>query len=483
MHYRTVFHTIGNMLIVEALVMLIPMVLAVFFREAAAWTGFAAAILVTSLAGLLLTRIDRKNEIPLVRDSMVIVALSWICISFFGAIPYYVSGELPVFVDAFFETMSGFTTTGITTFNDLESVSHSILFWRSFTVWLGGMGVLVFMQAVLPRKGRSGNSLNLMRTESSGPVNGKIVPRARQSAGILYLIYAGLSVINAIALKLAGMDWFDAILTMFGTAGTGGFNIHEASIAYYHNDAISLVTTIFMFLFGVSFSTYFLVITGKAAIAFKNAEVRTYACLCTGASIAIAINITAKYGSFFKALLNSSFAVTAMSSSTGYVLQDYDTWPGFSRIVLFFLMFFGGCAGSTACGIKLSRIVILAKMVKADVRKLLSPHSVRSISYEGKPLKEDTIIGVYSYLAVYLAVFVVSVVLVSINDYDMITSISAVAAAINNVGCGFSMVGPNGSFFNFSGFSLIILSFDMLAGRLELFPILMLLYPRTWSRY
>ena len=486
MNYRTVFHTIGNILAIEGVIMIIPMLIALSYRESRALAGFLAAILTAFFVGFLLTRIDRRDEIPLARDSMVTVALSWISISLIGGIPYYISGEIPIFIEAFFETMSGFTTTGITVFKDLESVSKSLLFWRSFTVWLGGMGVLVFMLAVLPRtrKGRNRKStVSLMRGESSGPQNDKLVPKTQKSAVILYLIYAGLSVADLIFLRVGGMGWFDAVLTMFGTAGTGGFNIHEQSIAYYHSDYITIVTTVFMFLFGVSYSLFFLILTGKALVAFKNPELRTYALITASASVAIAVDITSKYGSFGRALINSSFAVTAMSSSTGYIQEDYDLWPGFSRVVLLFLMFFGACSGSTACGIKLSRIIILSRMVRADVRRLLSPHSVNLISYNGKPLKQETISGVQSFIVMYLAVFVVSVILVSANDYDMITSISAVAAAINNVGCGFSMVGPNGSFSVFSRFSMIVLSFDMLAGRLEIFPMLMLFYPRTWSRY
>ena len=482
MNYRTVFHTVGNILVIEGMIMIIPALIALGFGEQNALTGFLAAILLAFFAGFLLTRIDRKQEIPLVRDSMVIVALSWISISLFGSVPYYVSREIPVFVEAFFETMSGFTTTGITVFKDLEAVSKSLLFWRSFTVWLGGMGVLAFMLAVFPRKS-GGSAVNLMRAESSGPQNDKIVPRTQKSAVILYLIYAGLSVLDYIFLRAGGMNQFDAVLTMFGTAGTGGFNIHDQSIAYYNSDYITIVTTVFMFLFGVSYSLFYLILTGRVLSAFRNAELKTYVMVTVGASLAIAVDLTAKYGNFLRALINSSFAVTAMSSSTGYIQENYDAWPGFSRTLLLFLMFFGACSGSTACGIKLSRIIILAKSVWADVKRLLSPHSVNIISYNGKPLREETISGVHSFLAMYFAVFIVSVVLVSIDDLDMITNLSAVAAAINNVGCGFSLVGPIGSFSVFSRFSMIVLSFDMLAGRLEIFPMLMLFYPRTWSRY
>ncbi len=482
MNYRTVFHMVGNILIIEGGIMVIPLLVALFYREMNALTGFVTAILLAFSVGFLLTRIDRKNEIPLSRDSMVIVALSWIAISFFGAFPFYISGEIPVFIKAYFETMSGFTTTGITVFDDLETVSKSLLFWRSFTVWLGGMGVLVFMMAVLPRKG-SGSTVHLVKAESSGPQNDKIVPKTQKSAIILYLIYAGLSVLDFLFLKAGGMNWFDAVLTMFGTAGTGGFNIHDQSIAYYQSDYVTIVTTVFMFLFGVSYALFYLVLTGRALSAFRNVELRTYTVITVSASIAIAIDLSARSGNFLRELVNSAFAVTAMSSSTGYILENYDAWPGFSRTLLLFLMFFGACSGSTACGIKISRIIILAKSVWADVKRLLSPHSVNIISYNGKTLRRETITGVHSFVAMYAAVYIVSVILVSVDDLDMITNLSAVAAAINNVGCGFSLVGPEGSFSVFSRFSMIVLSFDMLAGRLEIFPMLMLFYPRTWSRY
>lgn len=483
MNYRTVFHTIGNMLVIEAAILLMPMAVALLYHERRPALSFLLASMLAAAVGFFLTRIDRRGEKPLPRDSMVIVALSWIAISVFGAIPYYASGEVPTFIDGFFEAMSGFTTTGITVFRDVESVSRSILFWRSFTVWLGGMGVLVFMIAVLPRKGGSGSAAAIMQAESTGPEKEKIVPRAQMSASILYLIYIGLSVINLIFLLAGGMSLFDALLTMFGTAGTGGFNIHDQSIAYYGSDYISIVTTVFMFLFGVNYTIFFMILAGRAKNALKNPELRTYAAIIVASSLLIAVNITEKYGSFAKALINSSFAVTAMSSSTGYILENYDSWPGFSRIILLFLMFIGACSGSTSCGIKVSRIIIMAKTVGMDVKKLLNPHSVSIVRYDGRTLKADTVSGVHSFIIMYLAVFTISVILISVNDYDMITSISAVAAALNNVGSGFSMVGPSGSFSMFSRFSMIVLSVDMLAGRLEIFPIFMLFYPRTWSRF
>ncbi|MDD7408524.1 MAG: TrkH family potassium uptake protein [Anaerovoracaceae bacterium] len=481
MNYRTVFHTVGNILVVEGFILLMPLILAAFLRETAALKGFAAAAAAALIIGFLLTRIDRKNEVLLMRDSMVIVGLSWIAISLTGALPYYVSGEIPVFVEAFFETMSGFTTTGITVFNDVESVSRSILFWRSFTVWLGGMGVLVFMLAVLPRKG--GSAVNLMKAESSSPDSDKIVPKTQMSAIILYTIYIILTIIDFIFLKLGGMSTFDAVNITFGTAGTGGFNIHDASIAYYDSDYISIVTTVFMFLFGVNYTLFFLMFTGRARDAFKNPELKAYAGITVFASVTIAFNTMTKYESFGRALINSSFAVTAMSSSTGFILDDFDVWPSYSKILLLALMFIGACSGSTSCGIKLSRMIIMGKLVVADVKRLLSPRSVNVIKYNGRVMSTEALTSVYSFIVMYVTVFAVSVLLVSINDLDMITTVSAVAAALNNVGCGFSQVGPSGSFSVFSGFSMVVLSVDMLAGRLEIFPILMMLYPRTWYRY
>lgn len=481
MNYRTVFHTLGNIFVVEGFILILPLIIAGFCREHAAVRGFGAAAAIAFSAGFILTRIDRKGEILLMRDSMVIVGLSWVVISIVGAVPYYVSGEIPIFIEAFFETMSGFTTTGITVFNDVESVSRAILFWRSFTVWLGGMGVLVFMLAVLPAKG--GSSLNLMKAESPSSDTDKIVPKTQMSAIILYTIYVILTVLNFIFLKLGGMPTFDAVNITFGTAGTGGFNIHDDSIAYYSSDYITIVTTVFMFLFGVNYSLFFLMVTGKARQAFRNPELKAYAVITVFASVTIAFNTMSRYSGFGRALINSSFTVTATSSSTGFIIDDFDMWPSYSKILLLALMFVGACSGSTACGIKISRVIILGKLVVADVKRLLSPRSVNIIKYNGRVLNQEALVSVYSFIIMYAATFVVSVLLVSVNDLDMITTISAVSAAINNVGCGLGQVGPSGSFSIFSRFSMVVLSIDMLAGRLEIFPILLMFYPRTWYRY
>ncbi|MGI6206467.1 MAG: TrkH family potassium uptake protein [Anaerovoracaceae bacterium] len=481
MNYRTVFHILGNILVVEGCILILPLILAGAYHEHAAVRGFLTAMIIAFALGFILTRIDRKDEVLLMRDSMVIVGLSWIAISLVGAVPFYVSGEIPIFIEAFFETMSGFTTTGITVLTDVESVSRSILFWRSFTVWLGGMGVLVFMLAVLPGKG--GSAVNLMKAESPSSDTDKIVPKTQMSAIILYTIYIILTVLNFIFLKIGGMSTFDAVNITFGTAGTGGFNIHDTSIAYYNSDYISIVTTVFMFLFGVNYTLFFLMFTGRAREAFRNPELRAYAAITAVASVTIAFNTMSRYGSFAKALLNSAFAVTATESSTGFILDDFDMWPSYSKILLLALMFTGGCSGSTACGIKISRVLILGKMVVADVKRLLSPRSVNVIKYNGRVMQQEALLGVYSFIVMYAATFIVSVLLVSINDLDMITTISAVSAAINNVGCGLGQVGPSGSFSIFSRFSMIVLSIDMLAGRLEIFPILLMFYPRTWYKY
>lgn len=482
MNYRTVFHTLGNILIIEGIIMILPLITAFIYHESIPAKAFSIAIIIALITGFLLTRIKKQQKKMMqARDGFVIVALSWVAISLIGALPFYLSREIPSFVDALFETVSGFTTTGASILIEIEALSNSLLFWRCFTNWLGGMGILVFMLAVLPLKGES--TLHILKAESTGPAVSKIVPRMRESASILYIIYCVLSILELAALLGCGMPLFDSITHTFATAGTGGFSIKNNSIGFYESSSIRTVITIFMFLFGVNFNIYFLLILRRAKEVFKDTELRTYLGITLFAIVTISFNINMIYKDMGKSISESAFTVVSIMTTTGFSTADYSTWHGYSEIILLLLMFSGACAGSTSGGLKISRFILLGKAAMAEIRKLVSPRIVKNITYNGKTVKSETINGVYSYFVIYAVIYVVSLIIVSFNDFDMLTSLSAVVSALNNIGPGFADVGPAGTFDAFSVVSKLVLTFDMLAGRLELFPIVILLLPKTWRKY
>lgn len=407
------------------------------------------------------------------------VALSWILMSIVSALPFYLSGEIPSFVDALFETVSGYTTTGASILPDVEAISHASLLWRSATHWLGGMGVLVFVLAIVPLSG--GQNMFIMKAESPGPSVGKLVPKIRKTAFYLYVIYFVLTVVEVICLLFAKVKIFDAICTSFATAGTGGFGIYRDSCAGFSTVA-QIIITIFMFLFGVNFSFFFLICTKRIKDALKMEEVRWYVGIFIAAIAMITLNITNSIGQLAVNLKEAAFQVSSIMTTTGFATYDFNQWPQFSKAVLVLVMFVGACAGSTGGGIKVSRIVICLKTVKKEMQHLIHPRSVKQIKMDDNPIDRDTVRSVNIFLISYLIIMAISVLLVSLDDFDLITDFTAVVATLNNIGPGLELVGPTGNFALFSDLSKFVLIFNMLAGRLEIFPMLLLFSPATWRR-
>lgn len=414
-----------------------------------------------------------------IREGFATVAGGWLVASIFGALPFIMITGLQVH-DAFFETVSGFTTTGSSILRDVEAMSYSTLFWRSFTHWVGGMGVLVFTMAVLPVS--DGRAMHLMRAESPGPSVGKISSKIRDTAKILYAMYLVLTVVQTILLRLVGLPWYDALITAFGAAGTGGFSNRAASIGAYGSPAVEMITAVFMVLFGINFNVYFFLLIRHFKEAFACEEMRVYLGVIAASTLAVAGNIFHLYGNVWQSLRYSFFQVASIITTTGYATTDFNMWPTFSKAVLVLLMFFGACAGSTGGGIKISRIIIMCKTAKQDLMRVLHPHAVTTVRFEGKPLDDKTVFGVRTYMNLYLIIFVLSTMVVAINQFDLVTTFTAVASCLNNIGPGLELVGPMVSFADFSPLIKLVLSFDMLVGRLEIFPMLVLFAPSTWLR-
>ena len=476
MNFRIISYILGWVLLIEAAFLLLPYMIGVIYGESAA-SAFLLAAVICALAGLPSVIKKPKQIVFFVREGFLTVALSWLVLSLFGALPFVFSGEIPSYIDAFFEAVSGFTTTGSSILSDVESLSHASLFWRSFTHWIGGMGVLVFLLAILPLAG--GSQMHLMKAESPGPSVNKLVPKTRSTAIILYFIYIVLTILQFIILLLCDMPAFDAITTTFGTAGTGGFGIKNSSLADY-SPAIQWVVGIFMMLFGVNFGVFFLLLLKKWRAALSSEELKTYLFIISSATLLIFINIHRTGMPLSETIRHAFFQVSSIITTTGFATADFDVWPAFSKVILVLLMFVGACAGSTGGGIKVSRIIILVKKAKQELHRYIYPNRVTRIKIEGKSLEEDIITTTSAYLITYVFLFIVSVLLISFEGHDLTTGFTSVAATINNIGPGLSMVGPTQNFGFFSNFSKLILSFDMLAGRLELFPILLLLNPRIW---
>jgi trk system potassium uptake protein TrkH len=412
--------------------------------------------------------------------AFAVVALAWVGMSLFGALPFVISGDIPNFIDAFFETVSGFTTTGATILTAVEPLGKGILFWRSFTHWVGGMGVLVFVMAVLPMT--DGHGMHLLRAEMPGPSVGKLVSRMSDTAKILYGIYLAMTVIEIILLLLGGMPLFDSCIHSFGSAGTGGFSNRDLSVGAYDNVYFDIVIGVFMLLFGVNFNLYYFLLIRRFREVFRSEELRAYLLIVTGAVLAIALDIWHMYGSFAESLRYSFFQVASIITTTGYATADFNLWPSFSKGILVVIMFIGACAGSTGGGIKVARIVMLVKSSWNDMRKMLHPNAITTTRFEGKPMTDQNIRGVHVFLSVYLLVFTVSFLILSLEQFDLVTTFTALTACINNIGPGLEMVGPTGNFSQFSWTSKLLLSFDMLVGRLEIFPMLLLFAPSIWKR-
>lgn len=480
MNRRMVIYTIGQLIGVEAAVMMLPLCVSLIYGEGS-WKAFLITIgiaIVLSALGLLLSR--PKSHVIYAKEGFATVALAWIIMSGIGALPFVISGEIPNYIDAFFETVSGFTTTGSSIVRDVEALSHGILFWRSFTHWLGGMGVLVFVMAILPSS--SDRSIHLMRAEVPGPVVGKLVPKIKETAKILYLIYMVMTFIEVIFLLCGGMPLFDSLVHSFGTAGTGGFGIKADSIGGY-SSYCQWVIIIFMLLFGINFNLFYLCLIRRFKSVLKSEELWAYLGIVLAAATIITVNIMPIYNSLSQSIRLSAFQVASIITTTGYATADFNTWPVLSKGILLILMFFGACAGSTGGGFKISRVVLLLKAVKREFHRLIHPRSRTTIRFEGKNVDEGTISGVECYLALYVICFVsIFLILCFEKNFDIETNFSAAASCFNNIGPGLGSVGPALNFADYSAVSKIVLSIAMLLGRLELFPLIITLAPSTWTK-
>ena len=465
---------------IEAGLLIIPVIVGLIYHEHASVRAFLITAVLTAAAGGLLSLVRPGKSSIYAREGFAITGLSWIVLSFFGCLPFVISRQIPGFIDAFFETVSGFTTTGSSILTDIESLDNAMLFWRSFTHWIGGMGILVFSMIIVPLGGK--RSMYILRAEAPGPSSAKLVPKMRDTAAILYGIYFAMSALLLVLLLAGGMPLFDCFINVFGTAGTGGFSNHGASIGHYDSEYFEVVISIFMLMFGVNFNIYYLVFLRRFKAAIRSEEFHWYLGIVAFAVITIAININSLYGSLHQAVRHSFFSVSSIITTTGFGTMDFDQWPEYSRTLLVLLMFIGACAGSTGGGLKVSRIMLLLRTAKRSMRRMIHSRSVESIRFEGRIVEEDTLNTCMIYLTVYCLVTVVSVVLVSLNNFPFEVNVTGVIACINNIGPGLGMVGPAGNFAAFSGLSKLVLAFDMLAGRLELFPVLFLFSVRTWKR-
>ena len=481
MNYSIICYIIGWILNFEALFMTIPCLTALIYQEHSGWSFFLTAMFCL-LLGIPLVQKKPKNKIFYTKEGFVTVALSWIILSIMGSLPFLLGGAISNPIDALFETVSGFTTTGASILSEVESLPRCMLMWRSFTHWIGGMGVLVFLLCLLPLTGGGGYHMNLMKAESPGPSVTKLVPQVQSTAKILYSIYLFLTVLEIIFLLLGGIPIFDALTTAFGTAGTGGFGIKNDSITSY-SPYIQYVVTVFMILFGVNFSAYFLIFIRKFGQLFHLEEVRWYFIIILASTGIIAFNIRDLYPTLEETVRHSAFQVASIITTTGFGTTDFDLWPELSRTILVILMFIGACAGSTGGGMKISRFIILLKTVKKELHTYLHPRSVRKIQMDGKVIEHGVVRSTNVYLITYVMIFVFSILLVSLNNHDLITNFTAVAATLNNIGPGLNLVGPTQNFSIFSGGAKLILIFDMLAGRLELFPLLLLFVRETWRKF
>ena len=480
MNYTIVFRLLGDILLCEGALLLLPTVTSAIYGEWFVLAVFLFTACICALLGLLLRQVRASSSIFYMREGFVTTALSWIVISVMGAVPFVLTGAIPDPVEALFETVSGFTTTGASILPEVELLPKGVLFWRSFTHWIGGMGVLVFLLTLLPLTG--GSHINLMKAESPGPQVEKLVPKVQSTAKILYGIYIVLTLVQIVLLLAGGMPLFDSLLTSFGTAGTGGFGIKNDSMAGYSVYS-QVIVTIFMILFGVNFNAYFLILLGKFRRAAAMEEVRWYLGIIAASIAVITWNARGFFDTLGQAVQQAAFQVASIITTTGFSTCDFNLWPATSRSVLVLLMFVGACAGSTGGGIKVSRLVILFKTIKKEVRQGLHPQVVAPVRMDGKLIPHETVRATNVFLATYMIVFTLSVLLVSLDGNELPTNFTAVAATLNNIGPGLEMVGPMENFSLFSSPAKLVLVFDMLAGRLELFPILVLFAPDTWRRF
>ncbi len=480
MNFPIVIYIISWILKFEAAFLLLPALTGVLckeYKEAAVYLGVSVLCF---LIGLFLGRKKPVRKELYTREGFVAVALSWICMSLFGALPFVITGDIPNYIDALFETVSGFTTTGASILTDVEALSRTNIFWRSFTHWVGGMGVFVFMMAITPLMG--GSSFNLMKAESPGPTVDKLVPKIKDSAKILYGIYIFLTILEVIILLLCKMPLFDALTTTFGTVGTGGFGIVNDSLAGY-SPAIQIVVTIFMILSGINFTVYFCLLLRNFKQAFAIEEVRWYLTIILAAAAIITWDISSLYDHIGTAIRHAFFQVGSIMTSTGYATADFDLWPELSKNILVILMFIGACAGSTGGGIKVARVVILFKAIKKELYMMIHPRMVKKIRMDGHVISHETLRSTNVFISVYLVILLISMLIISVDEFSFTTNFTAVLATLNNIGPGLDMVGPTMNFSIFNPVSKCVLIFDMLAGRLELFPMLILFLPSCWRKH
>jgi len=482
MNIKMIMYLISWILKIEAAFMIPPLLIAIAGKERESFTGFLAAIIVTLIMSTIISFNKPQKYIFYAREGFVTVALSWILMSFFGCLPFYISGQIPGLIDSFFETVSGFTTTGSSVLTEIESLDQSILYWRSFTNWLGGMGVLVFLLAIIPLTKGKGHSLHLLRAESPGPVVDKLVPKLQKSAKLLYGIYVSLTAIQIVMLMAGGMPGFDSVVASFSTAGTGGFAIKNASIAAYDSYYLQSVITVFMVLFGINFNVFYLILAGEFAAAFRNEELKVYLGILFTAIAVITLNTRSFYNGWFDAFHHAAFQSASIMTTTGFATVNFDLWPELSRYILIILMFVGACAGSTGGGIKISRIIILFKSLKIEIEKMMHPNSVKVVKLNKKTITEPTIRGVNVFMIAYTAIVAFSILIISMDNFSFETTVTSVITCINNIGPGLDMVGPLGNFSEFSDVSKLVLCMNMLLGRLEIFPLIMLFAPSTWRQ-
>ena len=479
MNFRIIAYIIGWVCNFQAVFMLLPCATAMIYMENE-FFAFLFSMGICLLIGLPLTLKKPHNKVFYIKEGCVAVALSWLAMCVTGSLPFLLTKSIHHPIDALFETVSGFTTTGSSILTDVEVLPHCVLLWRSFTHWIGGMGVLVFLLSLLPLAG--GYHMNLMKAESPGPSVSKLVPKVQSTAKILYTIYIAMTVIQMIFLLIGNVPLFDTLCISFGTAGTGGFGIKNDSMGGYSNYC-QIVTTVFMILFGVNFSVYYLVITKKFKQALKFEEIRYYFGIIAAAIILITINTTHLFTNVGEALRQSAFQVGSIITTTGFSSTDFNQWPAFSKTILVLLMFVGACAGSTGGGIKVSRFLILCKAARKELQLYLHPNAVKKIKMDDKTITHDVLRSTNIFITLYILIFAASVLIISLDNFDLVTNFTAVAATLNNIGPGLEVVGPMGNFSSFSYLSKSVLIFDMLAGRLEIFPLILLFFKGTWKKF
>ena len=479
MNFRLINSVLGKVIMLQSILMLPSFLVGLIYHEYKHAFIYLGVSVFCFLLGLLFHRIKPKTRTFYAKEGFIIVSLSWIIMSIIGALPLYLSRDIPSYTDALFEIISGFTTTGSSILTNVEALSHCNLFWRSFSHWIGGMGVLVFILAIMPMS--DGSTMNLMKAESPGPSVGKLVPKVQETAFLLYKIYFAMTIIEIVLLLIGDMSLFDSLCHAFGTAGTGGFGIKNDSIAGY-STYLQVVITIFMFLFGVNFTFYYYILIKKAKDAFRLEEVRWYFLFFAVSVLCITLELTAHGHSFLHALQQVAFQVSSIMTTTGYATTDFNLWPHFSRTLMVILMFMGACAGSTSGGIKVSRIMLYLKQVRKELRQQIHPRQICITKMDAKSIDHPTIRSCNVFLMAYGIVYIVSLLLVSFDGFDFTTNFTAIAATLNNIGPGLEMVGPLGNFSEFSAFSKYVLMFDMLAGRLEIIPLLVLFHPNTWRK-